>query len=123
MEKGWRPGDKQVGIGWEREKERARYYGVQPWPKELVEIEELINFDMVEPPGIRSPEGRVRKDEYERLFAVELKRRKLELVDLRSSNWGIYYYVRRQGEKKCWLAHSLGPFREREVICPIKEEE
>ncbi|MBA7550758.1 hypothetical protein ES705_43284 [subsurface metagenome] len=122
MGKGWEKGAKHVGIGWEREKERAAYYGVQPLPKELVEIEELINFDMVEPPGIRSPEGRVWKDEYEKLFATELKQRGLELVELYSSRWGIYYYVRHPGERRCWLAHSMGPFREREVICPIKEE-
>ncbi|MBA7664946.1 hypothetical protein ES703_73012 [subsurface metagenome] len=122
MGKKWRPGEKQVGIGWEREKERARYCGIQPSPKELVEIEELINFNMVEPPGIRSPEGRVWKDKYETLFAVELKKRGLELIELSTSKWGIFYWVRRQGEKKCWLAHSMGPFREREVICPLKEE-
>lgn len=107
---------------WEQELEMAHYYGISPRPKDLVEMEEQVNFEVVEPPGIRSPQGRVWADEYAELFAQELEQRGLELVSLYpTDDWGIFYVIRRRHEKKCWLVHSRGPFREREVIHPVKE--
>ena len=91
------------------------------WPRELVEMEGLINFELTEPPGIRSPQGNVWADEYQSLFAKELETRGLELVSLNSTKWGIFYVIRKRGEEKCWLAHSTGPFRKREVIHPVHE--